>query len=153
MSYIPESALLRGLPYERAQLYGMPNIGAKYLRDDVDSQMLLPGAVCAVCGRKAVNSHHEPPKSNGRSFLLRSRWGLFVLKPALIALCGSGTTGCHGRRHERRWSVRWEWDADGNAEKWWDGWWLSHGFAPNSRKLFELGRYVFSDGAEWEVRL
>jgi len=154
MSYIPEAGKLRGLSYETASLYGMPHLGASYARDDVDSNRLEPGARCICCGKIARNSHHEPPKSKGRNFLLVTEWGQFVLKPALMSLCGSGTTGCHGRRHERRWTVRWEWDSDEIAEKWWSGYWLSHGYAPNSHKLFSLGRYVFEfDKGEKEVRL
>lgn len=156
MSYVPESRQLRGLSYEVASLYGMPHIGARYRSDNInDTGLTERPATCAACGKVAMtmNRHHEPPKSKGRSFLLCTPMGQFVLKPALIALCGSGTTGCHGMRHSGLLSVRWEWDRDENAERWWNGHWLSHGYTPNSRNLFELGRYVLSGpGVEWEVR-
>lgn len=144
---------LRGLSMDCASLYGMPHIRARYLRDDVDSNRLEEGAACACCGRMATNSHHEPPKGKGRNFLLETDMGMFVLKPALIALCGSGTTGCHGKRHNGLLRIRWEWFSEGNARKWWNGYWLSHGYRPNSQRLFELGSYVFEmNGTEWEVR-
>ena len=154
MGYVPHSRQLRGLSVDCASLYGMPHINARYERDDTDSNRLMAGAWCACCGKPANNSHHEPPRSKGRCFLLVTDWGRFVLKPALIALCGSGTIGCHGARHNGRLRIRWEWDSDENAEKWWSGYWLAHGYMPNSRRLFELGRYAFSmGGREWEVRL
>lgn len=153
MSYTPPRERLRGLSTAYAGLYGMPCVGAYYERDDTDSNRLKHGAVCARCGAKAVNSHHEPPKSKGRSFLLATPMGQFVLKPALIALCGSGTTGCHGMRHSGLLRFRWEWDSDEIAEKWWDGWWLSHGYRPNSQSLFELGAYIAEEnGKEWVIR-
>ena len=157
MSYVPEMAQLRGLSYETAKLYGMPHIGAHYSRDDVDATAWA-GAYreCAACGKTGGphSKHHEPPKGKGRIFLLCTPLGQFVLKPALIDLCGSGTTGCHGERHGGRLKIRWEWDSDEHEEKWWNGYWLSHGVAPHSRKLFDYGRYVFERaGREWEVRL
>lgn len=154
MTFTPTMRQLKGLSYDVASLYGMPHLGAYYERDDTDSHKRDVNARCAVCGQRASNAHHEPPRSKGRIFLLDTEWGQFVLKPALFALCGTGTTGCHGKRHERRWTVRWEWDSDESAEKWWSGYWLAHGYHPHSKRLFELGRYVFSDGSdEWEVRL
>lgn len=153
MTYVPPREQLRGLSLECASLYGMPNVGTRYERDDTDSNRLEDGAVCARCGARATNSHHEPPRSKGRSFVLATKMGRFVLKPALIALCGSGTTGCHGLRHSGRLKIRWEWDSDEIAEKWWSGYWLSHGYHANSVRLFDLGKYVFSEGGrEWELR-
>ena len=45
---------------------------------------------CIVCGRPHPNLHHMPPIGSGR----RDAW-----EGALLALCGSGTTGCHGAFH------------------------------------------------------
>ena len=45
---------------------------------------------CIVCGKPHPNLHHMPPIGSGR----RSAW-----KGAMLALCGSGTTGCHGAFH------------------------------------------------------
>ena len=47
---------------------------------------------CIVCGKPATNKHHEPPKALGGI-------GRKGLEPPRISLCGSGTTGCHGKRH------------------------------------------------------
>lgn len=47
---------------------------------------------CVVCGHRATNLHHEPPKGLGGV-------GRKGTEPARLSLCGSGTTGCHGERH------------------------------------------------------
>ena len=161
---------LRGLPYETAKLYGMPNIGAWYATEDVRDYVLSDLSSCAICGRQANNVHHEPPrgrslcvddegKKHPGSFLLATPVGKFVLLPALIAMCGSGTTGCHGQRHGGNISIRWEWDSEEEERKWWDGTYLSRGLHPNCSWLFEHGRYAMRrrDGsglwtAEWSYR-
>ena len=153
MTLTPTREQLRGLSYEVASLYGMPHLGASYTADSIADTVLDEGAVCACCGRRATNAHHEPPRSKG-PFLLRTGMGAFVLKPALIALCGHGTAGCHGERHNRLLAIRWEWDADDFAEAWWEGYLLSHRYAPHDPRLFKMGRYVLSrQGGEWEARL
>ena len=153
MSFVPDARQLKGLSYPVASLYGMPHLGAHYTADDVNRYEVEDGAFCALCGRPYPNAHHEPPKGKGRNFLLSTPMGRFVLKPALIALCGSGTTGCHGDRHNGKLGIRWEWDSDENAGKWWDGYWLSRFYTPHDSRLFELGRYVFEkEGREWEIR-
>lgn len=155
MSFVPEMSQLRGLTFEAASLFGMPNLGAVYLREDMSATSMRESR-CACCGTRSSHGwsvHHEPPRSKG-TFLLCTEWGRFVLLPALIVLCGSGTTGCHGKRHNGQLRIRWEWDLDEYAEKWWSGWILSHFCAPHSPRLFELGRYVFEmDGKSWEVKL
>lgn len=60
---------------------------------------------CIVCGSPSPNKHHMPPKGTGR----KGKW-----QGALLALCGSGTTGCHGRVHHgdlelRFMEGRWWW--------------------------------------------
>ena len=77
-----------------------------------------------------------------------------MLLPALIDLCGSGTTGCHGDRHNGRLKIRWEWDTDENARKWWDGTYLSKPYHdPHGQWLYSHGCYVFErDGGEWRYR-
>jgi len=153
----PTREQLNGRPYETAKLYGMPHIGAKYYREHVDATKFTGDyRRCACCGKTggAHSKHHEPPKGRGSSFILKTPMGRFVLLPALIDLCGSGTTGCHGDRHNGDLGIRWEWDSDEYEEKWWDGTLLSRGMKPNGAWLFEYGRYIFSKGdREWEVRL
>lgn len=156
MSYVPNCDQLRGLSYPKASIYGMPHIGCRYYADDISAtEWDSDNRRCAVCGRTdgMHNRHHEPPRSNG-TFLLRTPMGQFVLLPALIDLCGSGTTGCHGDRHNGRLSIRWEWDSDDDARMWWDGTLLSRPFhEPHGKWLYRHGRYVFNfDGYEWEYR-
>lgn len=151
MSFVPDMRQLNGLSYEIASLYGMPHLFGEYYRDDVDATRWVPRdeRTCACCGRTYFHRwslHHEPPKSKGRSFNLATPMGTFVLKPALIGLCGSGTEGCHGDRHARLLTIRWAWESDENAERWWSGHWLSHGYMSNSQRLFELGHYEFERG-------
>lgn len=142
MSYAPPASTLCGTPLEIASSFGMPHVGARYTADNVNRYRLEDGARCAVCGRPATNAHHEPPKGSGgkhRQFTMWTPWGRFILKPALIALCGSGTTGCHGMRHEGRVSFTWEWYDEKDAERWWSGELLSHGYSPHDPMLNELG--------------
>lgn len=155
MTYTPDSSQLRGLSRECASLFGMPHLGAEYTRDDIGwTRFTGEFRECAACGKSGGfhSRHHEPPRSKA-TFLLCTPMGQFVLKPALIDLCGCGTTGCHGDRHNGLLAIRWEWDSDESAEQWWNGYLLSHGYVPHDRRLFGFGRYVFSrDGMEWEVR-
>ena len=68
------------------------------------------------------------------------------------AACGI-TTGCHGKRHNGLLRIRWEWDDEVIERKWWNGFLLSHGYAPHCPQLFDFGRYVLeADGKTWEVR-
>lgn len=102
----------------------------------------------------SANPAWEPPEGepdDGEPFLLCTRWGKFVLLPALIDLCAE----CHAKRHSAgTLSIRWEWDADEAAERWWSGWYLSRGKRPHGRWLWALGRYVITiDGKEGEFRL
>lgn len=80
----------------------------------------MNGTCCIVCGRFGANWHHEPPKGTG---------GACAWHGSLLALCGSGTTGCHGLRHAGRLKLRfnddagrWEWLGESSrgvtARKW-----------------------------------
>lgn len=139
MTYRPRKKALQGLSYEKASCFGMPHFGATYRSKNVNSNQLNPGALCAFCHRPATNSHHEPPKSNGTLWL-----NGIPLKPALIALCGSGTTGCHGKRHARKITIKWEWKRDVYSILWWSGLFLAAGFKPHDPKLYQYGGWVFS---------
>ena len=154
MSYTPRRELLCGLPLKTAELYGKPHIGCHYERFDAKSHRRDEGARCAVCGRPATNAHHVPALSHGRSFNLRSPLGCFVLLPALVAVCGSGTTGCHGALHGRETEIEWVWDDDCYANAWWSGELLAHGYAANSPRLYQHGLWRITRGGEaMEVRL
>lgn len=73
------------------------------------------GRVCEVCGRaRATNWHHRKNASQG---------GLWCPSNGLH-LCGSGTTGCHGKitvnpriARERGWSVP-SWGDPGETPVW-----------------------------------
>ncbi len=150
-----DKSQLRGLPYETVKLFGMPHIGAWYKSENVIDYGHDEYVPCACCGRPASNVHHEPPRGTSSckdprtgkkipgSFLLFTPWGRFVLLPALICLCGTGTMGCHGDRTENRTKIRWEWDSDEEERKWWDGTYLKDGLAPGGAWLYRHGRYVF----------
>ncbi len=151
MTYTPPREQLRGLPLEIAECYGKPNINAHYAADIVKSNRLDDGALCACCGRMATNSHHCPPLSKGRTFVLRTDWGIHILKPALIAVCGSGTTGCHDGFHGgARFKARWHWDSDEIAEAWWSGE-LLKGMYPHSKRLYGLGCWLIEDRRTGDV--
>lgn len=143
---------LRGLSYPVAELYGKPSIGAHYTAFDLNRHKLDQMAPCTICGRMADNAHHWPPKSK-RAFTLMTPVGQFVLLPPLFAVCGSGTTGCHGDWHRRLIDVEWVWDEERFRDAWWDGTLLKK-WKPGDW-LFEYGRYRFTDtrgGRTWERR-
>ena len=155
MSFTPEREKLRGLSLEVAECYGKPHIHALYVSESVMSHTLTECAVCACCGKRARNVHHQPPLSKGRTFLLMTEWGRFVLKPALFALCGSGTMGCHNGFHGgARFKARWVWDTDEHARMWWSGE-LLKSIPAHSPILYRYGRWVIRDrkaGRTYEYR-
>ena len=139
---IPAS-VLRGMPYSKAKCFGMPHHMAFYTSGDRHS--LQAGATCLVCGRPAESAHHEPQKGmGGQTWTLRTPKGAFVLRPALIALCGSGTTGCHGKRHSGLLRIEWVWDDPAWEEAWFSGEVLSMGVRPHSPELLGFGHWEAS---------
>lgn len=155
---------LAGLGYERAELFGKPHLNAHYKRR-VD--YLLPdravrsdhriddGATCPFCGGgPATDAHHMAQKGMGGGslvFTLPTEWGIFILLSPLFALCRRH----HDWFHQGHLSIRWEWDSDEDAERWWSGYLLSHGYAPHDPRLFGLGRYIVTakaTGKEVEFR-
>ena len=125
--------------HDKAMLYGMPNLGASYTRDNVNATRVDGGARCPICLRMASQAHHCPPKSTARSILLQSEWGQFVLKPALIGVC----VECHMRIHRHEITPKWVWFDPISAERWEGGYLLSHGYSAHSPKLNELGKWTF----------
>lgn len=145
MTFTPTMDQLCGLPREIAECYGKPHIMAHYASGGVKSHKPDEGAVCAVCRQRVGSVHHNPPLSRGRVFVLRSEWGQFVLKPSLIALCGSGTTGCHNGFHGgARYRAYWIWDSDEYAEKWWSGEFLKD-MSPHDPALYRFGKWLIHD--------
>lgn len=139
---------LGGLSREAATKYGMPHIGAEYYGEGVNAYRPLDRPRCPVCGRPASNVHHEPAKGSTGTWTLRTKVGIFVLRPALIALCGTGTTGCHGERHAGLLRVSWRWDDPVDEEAWLNGFLLSHGFEPHDPRLYGYGCWTFERNGE-----
>lgn len=141
---------LQGLSHRWASLFGMPNIDAEYTDYESGEYRLLDGARCLICGRPATNVHHVVPRSVRRDFVL----GDTMLRSPLIALCGSGTTGCHNDFHGgARYELRWEWFSESDEDRWWDGS-LLRDLRPNDDALFELGEYALRDrigGIEYTI--
>lgn len=169
---------------EKAVNYGMPNIGAHYRSDYIRSHEMVENeegwTPCAICGRPAHSVHHLPPISasscrdekgerHAGSLLLPTKYGRFVLKPALIALCGNGTMGCHGMMHNGKARMQWVFDSDAYEQLWFDGWFLSHGIDgyietrdgnvackpihAHSRELYRIGSWrITVGGRTWEYR-
>lgn len=151
MSYLPDMAVLRGMSAETADCFGKPSVGAYYAGKGVRTNRLDEDARCAVCGARARNSHHQPPTGmgGGRSSYLLHGHGM---RPALIALCGSGTTGCHGKVHSGALRIRWEWDEEGMREAWFEGRFPPEFYDGNNRQLFGFGRWVVTDREGNEIR-
>lgn len=138
---------LHGLSYEKAMLYGMPHIGARYTHNG--QKWKRNGARryertqewCAICGRPSNNCHHVVPISNGAVFELCTPRGNFPLRSPLFAVCGSGTTGCHSGFHGGAWlKARWLWDSPAYGEAWCNGELLAR-FAPHHPALYCYGQW------------
>ena len=61
---------------------------------------MTPG-YCVVCGATDTTMHHVVPRSRGGK------------NGPVLELCGSGTTGCHGKAEDKRLHLRYEgrWEA------------------------------------------
>lgn len=153
--YVPPRHMLRGLSVQRAELFGKPGWMARYEGASATSHRACEGAVCVCCGRPASNVHHVSPLGRGRSFTLDSQVGSWDLKPALFAVCGTGTTGCHNGFHGgARYKAEWVWDTDRDAEEWWSGRLLLT-VGPHSPLLYLYGGWRITDaatGRETQVR-
>ena len=120
---------------QRAALYGMPHIGCEY----VGSRYRMTQDYCAVCGMRATNCHHIVPRGLGETIRLETPKGTWEMRSPLIALCGTGTTGCHGRFHAGLLKARWVWDGD-YEDAWWDGSLLAE-IEPHDPLLYAYGRW------------
>ena len=68
-----------------------------------DAAMEAADWMCERCGRPATNVHHRRPRGMGGTK------DPTIHDPSnLVALCGSGTTGCHGWIESNRAQARWE---------------------------------------------
>lgn len=127
---------LHGWSKDKAELMGLPHIGARY----IGRRHELVQSYCTVCGRPATNAHHVVPIRCGHTFKLKD----YELKSPLIALCGSGTTGCHGRFHSGALVARWHWLDDRYEDAWWSGELLDK-YGPHSIDLHRFGIWEIHD--------
>lgn len=143
-----EMAQLKGLSLEVAELYGKPHLGAYYEGDSIKSHKWDGHSSCAICGLPASNVHHVSHQSKGY-FTLKAGLDEFKLKPALFALCGTGTTGCHDKFHgSARLKARWIWRDESFADYWWSGEMLKR-FGAHNPALYAYGSWqIYLDGKE-----
>lgn len=133
---------LRGLSIDKAELYGKPHIGARYTSGD---RYGLTADRCCVCGAPATNCHHVIPKSRGREFAMQTPSGLWMLRSPLLALCGSGTTGCHDGFHGGAFlKASWVWHSPIYRDAWWSGE-LLEAHSPHSPELYMYGHWAIRD--------
>lgn len=137
---IVSASQLRGVPKDRAELYGKPHVGARY----VGNRYELTAERCVICGRQATNCHHIAPRRCGDFALVTPR-GTWRLRSPLIALCGSGTTGCHDGFHGgARYRPEWVWDEPEFEEAWWDGTLLCE-HDPHDPALYAYGHWAITN--------
>ena len=78
-------------------------------------------------------------------FALVTPRGTWRLRSPLIALCGSGTTGCHDGFHGgARYRPEWVWDEPEFEEAWWDGTLLCE-HEPHDPALYGYGHWAIAD--------
>lgn len=139
---ILDAGQLMGWPKERAELYGKPHLGAHY----TGRRSYEPTRrTCCLCGRPAQSCHHVAHRSWGLSFTLATPNGTWELRSPLFALCGSGTTGCHGKFHGgAALRAEWRWRSPVYEEAWWTGQ-LLQVLDPHDPRLFEYGYWAITD--------
>ena len=150
-------------------LYGLPHIGATYIPGWTKKKRNYDRVsdMCQVCCQaRATSTHHIIPIGMGgrqsakriaidRAFcesyssvqapeIISTSMGNFEVYTPLIAVCGTGTIGCHGDFEEHRIRIEWVWRDELCKTLWESGWILSHGYQPNSERLFEFGYYRIS---------
>lgn len=149
----PTARQLHGWSLEDAECMGKPNFGARYLSDDPMNMTRYTrdiGHHCAICGRESTNTHHQPYR---QTFEMVTPNGIWRLRPALFALCGSGTFGCHGKVEANEIRISWKWFTEEAETKWWNGELLAE-YGPHSVKLYRFGCWAIEmpDGSTIERR-
>lgn len=160
--------------YTGAKLMGLPHIGSAYVAGWARKRRRYErtSEICEVCGQaRSESTHHivavgmggrqsasvievedafcaEVDKSAVQfPGFVESKMGKFEVYTPLIAVCGDGTQGCHGKFEAGLLKVEWQWHDKLCADLWESGWILSHGYEPNSSDLFEFGSYrIFERG-------
>lgn len=130
---------LRGLSIDKAEIYGKPHIGARYVGNRYERTQ----GFCCICGRPATNCHHVIPRGRG-DFAMQTPEGVQLLRSPLFAVCGSGTTGCHNGFHGGAFlQAKWVWNSPIYRDAWWSGE-LLRMYEPHSIELYQFGH--------WEIR-
>lgn len=163
------------LTYVGSQLMGLPHIGSVYTKGWAGKRKRYEriSDVCEVCRQaRAESTHHIVPvgmggRQSGTSLyvdplychkydakfvqlpeFIATGMGSFEVYTPLIAVCGDGARGCHGEFEARTLVASWIWDDELCRELWDKGWMLSHGYKPNSERLFEFGHYELRRNGE-----
>ena len=134
------------LSQDKALLYGLPNAGVSFTRKGYR----LDKPWCVVCGKPSQTCHHIVPRHNGLLYKRDTEHGTFILRSPLIALCGSGTTGCHNDFHGgARLHIRWVWDEPEFAKAWEDGSLLKEFGPDNPQALYHYGQWQIEHSDGW----
>lgn len=91
-----------------------------------------------------LQHHHVARRSWGKTFRLVTPNGVWELRSPLFALCGSGTTGCHGKFHDGGLRAEWVWRTGAAEEAWWSGTLLRE-YPPHSPDLYMFGYWAITD--------
>lgn len=128
---------LHGFSKDNAECFGKPHWYARYVGDSLSltNYRRELDAKCMGCYRAPSNTHHQPDR---HTFTLKGEHGTWTLRPALIALCGSGTTGCHGAVESNQLKIRWRWDEPEYEALWWSGALLKE-YGAHSVRLYQFG--------------
>lgn len=132
-------------------LLGFPHIGAKYVPGISRGHLNYrreEGALCAVCGRVATETHHLVELGMGGVQMphnARRHYGIFPLYSPLFALCRE----CHKRFHSHEVTIEWAYDeGEGDCPA------TMALRTANSPLLFGYGRYLLTNrgGSIREIR-
>jgi len=135
----PRTPLTGGLPIARPRAPKPPKRRAPLNREGAAKVAVARALVhmrsdriCEVCGnQQATNVHHRKNRSQGGTWATSN----------LLHLCGSGTTGCHGRITD---------DHDGTANR--NGWTCKSFEDPATTPcLIRNGRVILLDNGETEA--
>ena len=138
------AAQLHGWSYDKAMLMGLPHIGALYTGK---RNYKAKTGRCEICGDTAGSVHHIVPVRAGREFYFVTDCGTFNLRSPLITLCGTGSTGCHGKFHDGTLKAEWRWIDHDARLKWESGEYLAE-YGEHSNALYKFGWWqIKKDGA------
>ena len=128
---------------------GLPHVGAIY----TGKGYKRTSDRCAICGRPATNVHHLCGR--GEHSYVTMQGDSFKMRSALMLVCGSGVTGCHGKLHSHELEVSWVWNTPLYGQLFENGQLFDYSLEPHSPDWFDYGFYVVKDrsGVIKEIRL